>query len=95
MIQHFRWGYEGCSILLFPAYAQNAKNVAVLAESSLNNEELFLANGFKTMFDSKLALMIAQWMDKNAVVIYRSDSNAVGSQVLQNRRSNRYSSRRH
>ncbi|TAH58298.1 MAG: ATP-binding protein [Sphaerochaeta sp.] len=65
---------RGVQSYLFPAYAQNAKNVAVLAESSLNNEELFLANGFKTMFSSKLALMIAQWMDKNFVVIYRSDS---------------------
>jgi len=59
---------------LVPAYEQNAKGAAALAQSSLHNEELFLANGFKTMFSAKLASMIAQWMDKSFIVIYRSDS---------------------
>jgi AAA15 family ATPase/GTPase len=59
---------------LVPAYEQNAKGAAALAQGSLQNEELFLANGFKTMFSAKLASMIAQWMDKSFIVIYRSDS---------------------
>jgi len=59
---------------LVPAYEQNARGAAALAQSSLHNEELFLTNGFKTMFSSKLTSMITQWLDKNFIVIYRSDS---------------------
>jgi AAA15 family ATPase/GTPase len=59
---------------LVPAYEKNAKGAAALAQSSLHNEELFLANGFKTMFSAKLASMIALWLDKSFIVIYRSDS---------------------
>jgi AAA15 family ATPase/GTPase len=59
---------------LVPAYEQNAKGAAALAQSSLHDEELFLANGFKTMFSAKLASMIAQWLDKSFIIIYRSDS---------------------
>ncbi|MFA5546780.1 MAG: ATP-binding protein [Sphaerochaetaceae bacterium] len=59
---------------LVPAYEQNVKGAAALAQSSLNNEELFLTNGFKTMFSAKLASMIALWLDKKFIVIYRSDS---------------------
>jgi AAA15 family ATPase/GTPase len=59
---------------LVPAYEQNAKGAAALAQSSLHDEELFLTNGFKTMFSAKLTSMITQWLDKNFIVIYRSDS---------------------
>ena len=59
---------------LLPAYAQNVKGAVALAQSSLNDEELFLLNGFKTMFSAKLSSMIAEWLDKRFIVIYRSDS---------------------
>ena len=59
---------------LVPAYAQNAQGAVALAKSSLDEKELFLANGFKTMFSSKLASMIVEWLDKSFMVIYRSDS---------------------
>ena len=59
---------------LVPAYEQHAKGAKALAESSLHNEELFLVNGFKTMFSIKLASMISLWLDRNFDVIYRSDS---------------------
>jgi hypothetical protein len=59
---------------LVSAYIQNAKGAAALAESSLHDEELFLANGFKTMFSAKLPSAITQWLDKSFVVIYRFDS---------------------
>ncbi len=64
----------GIESFLVSAYEQNAKGAAALAQSSLHDEELFLANGFKTMFSAKLVSMIAQWLDKSFIVIYRSDS---------------------
>lgn len=59
---------------LVPAYEQNAKGAAALAQSSLHDEELFLTNGFKTMFSTKMTSMITLWLDKSFIVIYRSDS---------------------
>ncbi len=59
---------------LVPVYKQNAEGAAALAESSLDEKELFLVNGFKTMFSPKIAALISEWMDKYFITIYRSDS---------------------
>ncbi len=45
-----------------------------IAESSLNDEELFLSNGFKNIFSQKLASIILDWMAKKFTVICRSDA---------------------
>ena len=45
-----------------------------IAESSVNKEELFLNNGFKTIFAQKLVSVILNWMDNKFMVIYRSDA---------------------
>jgi AAA15 family ATPase/GTPase len=56
------------------AFEQNADGAISLAKSNLNSEELFLMNGFKTMFSSKLVALIADWLDKKFIVIYRANS---------------------
>lgn len=45
-----------------------------IAESSLNSTELFLNNGFKSIFAGELVEMILDWFDKKFMVIYRSDA---------------------
>jgi hypothetical protein len=40
----------------------------------LNDEELFLMNGFKAMISYKLVSMITDWLDEKFVVIYRADA---------------------
>lgn len=45
-----------------------------IAENSLNKEELFLNNGFKTVFAQKLVSLILNWVDNKFMVIYRSDA---------------------
>ncbi|MGI6587293.1 MAG: AAA family ATPase [Peptococcia bacterium] len=55
-------------------FADNAAGAISLAKSNLNNEELFLMNGFKTMFSAKLVSIISNWLDKKFMVIYRADS---------------------
>ena len=45
-----------------------------IAESSFNKEELFLNNGFKTVFAQKLVSLILNWIDNKFMVIYRSDA---------------------
>ncbi|WP_373481789.1 ATP/GTP-binding protein [Acetobacterium sp.] len=60
--------------LLVNAFDQNEKGAISLAKSNLNDEELFLMNGFKTMFSAKLTLLISNWLDNKFMVIYRADS---------------------
>lgn len=56
------------------AFEQNAEGAIALAKSNLNDEELFLMNGFKTMFSSKLVTLISNWLDKQFMIIYRADA---------------------
>lgn len=60
--------------LLVNAFEQNAEGAIALAKGNLNEEELFLMNGFKTMFSSKLVSLISEWFDNKFMVIYRADS---------------------
>lgn len=59
---------------LVNAFEQNSEGAIALAKSNLNDEELFLMNGFKTMFSSKLVTVISNWLDNQFMVIYRADS---------------------
>jgi len=56
------------------AFEQNADGAIALAKNNLNDEELFLVNGFKTMFSYKLVTLITDWLDKKFMVIYRANS---------------------
>ena len=55
----------------FEAYEKSAIS---LAENNLDNEELFLTNGFKAMFSSKLTSLITGWLDNKFMVIYHADA---------------------
>ena len=55
-------------------FEQNADSVIAIASANLNDEELFLMNGFKTMFSSKLVSIISEWLNQQFMVIYRSDA---------------------
>ncbi len=45
-----------------------------IALNSLNDEELFLTNGFKSIFSKTLSAIITNWFDEKLIVIYRSDA---------------------
>jgi AAA15 family ATPase/GTPase len=55
-------------------FENNANSAMSLAKGNLNSEELFLVNGFKAMFSSKLVSIISDWMENKFMVIYRADS---------------------
>lgn len=55
-------------------FEENYVGATSLARSNLNNEELFLTNGFKAMFSSKLVSLITKWLDNKFMVIYRADA---------------------
>lgn len=52
----------------------NFQSAIEIAQSGLNPEELFLSNGFKTIFSKDIVSFISEWFDKKFIVIYRSDS---------------------
>lgn len=54
--------------------AEGVESVAQIAENSLNEQELFLTNGFKTIFSKRLAGAVTEWVDQRLIVIYRSDA---------------------
>lgn len=55
-------------------FIDNEIGAVSLAKSNLNDEELFLMNGFKAMFSSKLVSFISNWLDNKFMVIYRADA---------------------
>jgi AAA15 family ATPase/GTPase len=69
------FGYLGAIQDFFVnAFEQNSEGAIALAKNNLNDEELFLMNGFRTMFSSKLVNLIADWLEKKFMVIYRANS---------------------
>lgn len=45
-----------------------------IGKSSLNQEELFLTNGFKLIFSQSFVKLIIDWFTNKFMVIYRADS---------------------
>ena len=54
-------------------YSSNSSSLISIAKSNLHDKELFLMNGFKTMFSAKLVSLIANWLDNKLLVFYRAD----------------------
>ena len=55
-------------------FLDNRSSAIKLAENNLKAEELFLTNGFKNIFSSKLVDIILEWITKKLIVIYRADA---------------------
>lgn len=67
-------GLERIKKYLVNAFSENAEGLMAIARSNLNDEELFLMNGFKTMFSSKLVSIIDEWLTKKLIIAYRADA---------------------
>jgi AAA15 family ATPase/GTPase len=52
----------------------NKESAISLAKNNLEDEELFLTNGFKTMFSTKLVSLITGWLENKFMIIYRADA---------------------
>lgn len=70
---------EICSLDLIEGYLVNefeeyAEGIVAIAKNNLNDEELFLMNGFRNMFSIKIANIVSDWLSNKFMVIYRADS---------------------
>jgi len=54
-------------------FEDNETSATSLARNNLNHEELFLTNGFKAMFSSKIVNIITNWLENKFMVFYRAD----------------------
>jgi hypothetical protein len=52
----------------------NDKSTSSIAKNNLDDEELFLANGFKAILSAKLASLITDWLYYKFMVIFRPDA---------------------
>ncbi len=53
---------------------KNEKSIVEIAKNSLNDEELFLMNGFKLIISQSFVKLISNWFSNKFMVIYRADS---------------------
>lgn len=70
---------EICSLDLIEGYLVNefeeyAEGIVAIAKNNLNDEELFLMNGFRNMFSIEIANIVSDWLSNKFMVIYRADS---------------------
>lgn len=52
----------------------NEESIIEISKNSLNNEELFLTNGFKLIFSQSFVKLITTWFENKFMVVYRADS---------------------
>jgi AAA15 family ATPase/GTPase len=60
--------------LLVNSFTENAGAATALAKTNLNEEELFLMNGFKNMFSAKLVSIISKWLNDQFILVYRANA---------------------
>lgn len=62
---------------LINEFRVNEDSAKAIARNNLNETELFLTNGFKMMFSSKLVSFILEWFEEKFIVIYRADAKEI------------------
>lgn len=62
-------------------FIENKKSAHIFAMNNLNPDELFLTNGFKNIFSSKLVNVFTQWLEEQFLVIYRADAVEVSKKL--------------
>lgn len=81
---------------LITEFGENEDSAKAIARNNLNETELFLTNGFKMMFSSKIVSFILEWFEEKFIVIYRADAaeikskldNTEGGKIFINRTTN-------
>lgn len=66
---------------LITEFRENEDSAKAIARNNLNETELFLTNGFKMMFSSKIVSFILEWFEEKFIVIYRADAAEIKSKL--------------
>lgn len=65
---------KGIKEYLLDTTYQKEKSIIEISKNSLNDEELFLTNGFKLIFSQNFVKIITDWFTNKFMIIYRADS---------------------
>lgn len=71
-------------------FLENKESALALAESSLDDEELFLMNGCKAIVSTKITAVITEWLKKKCIVIYRANSIKSNSILTEHKKNSIY-----
>lgn len=63
--------------------SDNLEEVIDIAIGGLDKEELFLMNGFKTIFAKQLVSIISSWFEEKLIVLYHSDKVKTTPHILE------------
>lgn len=66
---------------------ENSKSASSIATSSLNNQELFLMNGFKTVVSQKLVSIMTEWFESKLNVYYRANDMEMHLRMKEEKRN--------
>lgn len=66
--------FKNINTYLLDTIRQNEDSLIEISKNSLNDEELFLVNGFKLIFSQDLVKLITTWFENKFMVVYRADS---------------------
>lgn len=73
--EHLSFGdFKSIKNFLADSIHRNDDSIIEISKNSLNDEELFLTNGFKLIFSQSFVKMITNWFTNKFMVIYRADS---------------------
>ncbi len=66
--------FKSINKFMSDSISRNEESIIEISKNSLNDEELFLTNGFKLIFSQNFVKMITNWFANKFMVIYRADS---------------------
>lgn len=66
--------FKNIKNLLTDSFYQNKKSIIEISKNTLNDEELFLTNGFKLIYSQDFVKLITEWFTNKFMVIYKADS---------------------
>lgn len=72
---------ESIENYLINEFRKNEDSAIAIARNSLDATELFLTNGFKMMFSSKLVSFILEWLQEKFIVVYRADAAEIKNRL--------------
>ena len=66
---------------LLDSKTQNLESALTIAQSSIQKEDLFLANGFKLIFSQSFAKLVLDWFENKFIVIYHAEKMQLSKKV--------------
>lgn len=74
--------FDSVSQYLNESIETNLQSAFTISQSGLNATDLFLTNGFKSIFSTKIVNLILNWIENKFMVIYRADALQISKKFV-------------